>query len=193
MIGNTGMHCPIHFTLSDTKAIGDPPALPSEQVGFQITYSCIQFSLSWACPRSDWLSIPYYNVMNNNTLGWILYSEQSTFRMIGKIFFPLKLYMIFFIFLWPFSLNCIHLGMALCTMRFWIHPIFMRYPHYANLRCFSVLHPPSPRPRNSNTNFPFSFPSHSLLPRFTCFLFLISAFSLIFILISAIFLIFIFL
>ena len=30
IIGNTGMHCPIHFTLSDRKAIGDPPTLPSE-------------------------------------------------------------------------------------------------------------------------------------------------------------------
>ena len=52
-----------------TKAIGDPLTLPSELVGFQITYLCIQFSLSWSCPRSDRLSIPYYNVMNNNTQG----------------------------------------------------------------------------------------------------------------------------
>ena len=103
--------------------------------------------------------------MDNNTLGWILYSEQSTFRMIGKMFFPLKLYMIFIIFLLPFSLNCIHLGMALCTMRFWIHPIFMRYPHYANLRCFSVPHPPSPPPRNSTKKT-----SPSLFPPIPCFL-----------------------
>ena len=30
MIWSTGMHCPIQFTLSNTKVIGDPPTLPSE-------------------------------------------------------------------------------------------------------------------------------------------------------------------
>ena len=104
--------------------------------------------------------------MNNNTQGWILYSEQSTFRMIGKIFFPLKLYMIFFIFLWPFSLNCIHLGMALCTMRFWIHSIFMRYPPLRKPKMLFNPPPPiTPPPQETALQT-----SPSLFPPIPCFL-----------------------
>ena len=35
----------------------------------------VQFSLSGAFSRSYWLPIPCYNVMNNNTQGWILYYQ----------------------------------------------------------------------------------------------------------------------
>ena len=35
----------------------------------------VQFSLSWAFSKSYWFPIPCYNVMNNNTQGWILYYQ----------------------------------------------------------------------------------------------------------------------
>ena len=62
--------------------------------------------------------------MNNNTLGWILYSEQSTFRMIGKIFFPLKLYMIFFHFSLAFFTELYSFGYG------FVHYEVLNPPHF---------------------------------------------------------------
>ena len=73
IIGYIGTLCPIHFTLSVTRrAISDPPALPSNKPCSRLPI--FNSVLSWDCPRSHWFPIPYYNVMNNNTQGWILYS-----------------------------------------------------------------------------------------------------------------------
>ena len=61
----------LHFVGHEGRLATHPP-FPASKVGFQIT--CIRFSLSWACSRSDWFLILYYNVMNDNTQGWILYN-----------------------------------------------------------------------------------------------------------------------
>ena len=75
IIGNSGTHCPIDFTLSDPK--GDwRPILPPQRVSQVPDYL---YWIQSVLGLSQVLPIPYYNAMNNNTQGWILYKPTAFF------------------------------------------------------------------------------------------------------------------
>ena len=59
-------HALSHSLRPTRRWLATHPPYPASKSGSR-------FSLSWACPRSDWFPLPYYNTMNNNTQGWILY------------------------------------------------------------------------------------------------------------------------
>ena len=81
-IGNTGMHCVPFTSLCPTRRwLATYPPFPAGKSGSRLPH--IQSSLSWACSRSDWFPVHYYNVMNNNTKG-LCTTEMSALKRAGS-------------------------------------------------------------------------------------------------------------